>query len=134
MATALLSFIGFMAFFASSASSMDMRIAHAETKASESPAASYPSLFEHGLASWYESGRRTASGEIFKPDYLTAAHRSLPFGTRVKVLNPPTGRSVVVRINDRGPFVPGRLLDLSRGAARELGVKGVTPVSVHGLE
>ena len=76
-----------------------------------------------GVASVYstESGGGTASGQKLNPHALTAAHRSLPFGTKVKVTNQKNGRSVVVRINDRGPFVKGRFLDLSRGAAKQLG-------------
>ena len=70
-----------------------------------------------GMASYYKSGKRTANGERFNPNGLTAAHRSLPFGTRVQVTNMKTGRSVVVRINDRGPFVGRRVIDLSYGAA-----------------
>ena len=72
-------------------------------------------------ASWYALHSRTASGERMNPSAMTAAHRSLPFGTKVKVTNQNNGRSVVVRINDRGPFVKGRFLDLSRGAAKQLG-------------
>ena len=74
-----------------------------------------------GRASWYALHSRTASGERMNPSALTAAHRTLPFGTRLKVTNKNNGRSVVVRINDRGPFIKGRMLDLSRGAASELG-------------
>lgn len=70
------------------------------------------------------AGRRTASGERFNPSALTAAHRSLPFGTRLRVTNPQNGRSVIVRINDRGPFVRGRGLDVSLGAAQVLGFVG----------
>lgn len=83
-----------------------------------------------GNASWYASGSRTASGEHFNPNGLTAAHRSLPFGTRVRVTNNATGRSVVVRINDRGPFVGGRQIDLARGAARAIGMGGTSYVSM----
>ena len=72
-------------------------------------------------ASWYQCCHTTANGERFNPDGLTAAHKTLPFGTRVKVTNLANNRSVTVRINDRGPFVGGRGLDLSRGAAREIG-------------
>jgi len=72
-------------------------------------------------ATYYDSGRRTASGEAFRPDGVTAAHKTLPFGTRLTVHAPDTGRSVTVRINDRGPFVRGYALDLSRGAMRQLG-------------
>ena len=74
-----------------------------------------------GRASWYALHSRTANGERMNPSAMTAAHRSLPFGTKVKVTNQNNGRSVVVRINDRGPFVKGRFLDLSRGAAKQLG-------------
>lgn len=79
---------------------------------------------ERGLASIYAddlSGHRTADGERYRPSELTAAHRTLPFGTRVLVRAMATGRSVVVRINDRGPFRRGRIIDLSAAAARRLG-------------
>jgi len=75
-----------------------------------------------GRASWYQCCKRTANGERFLPDGLTAAHRSLPFGTTLLVENLHNGKSVVVRINDRGPFAKGRILDLSRGAARKIGL------------
>lgn len=81
-------------------------------------------------ASYYQSGYRTASGERFNPNGFTAAHRSLPFGTRLQVTNPRTGRSVVVRINDRGPFVRGRSLDLARGAAFAIGMRGTGAVRI----
>jgi len=81
-------------------------------------------------ASWYGSGHRTANGERFVPGGLTAAHRTLPFGTRVRVTNAKTGRSVVVRINDRGPFVHGRSIDLSKGAARAIGMGGTARVAM----
>jgi rare lipoprotein A len=74
-----------------------------------------------GKASWYALYSRTASGERMNPSALTAAHRSLPFGTKLRVTNQRNGKSVVVRINDRGPFVRGRVLDLSKGAAQRLG-------------
>ena len=77
------------------------------------------------IASYYGkelAGRRTASGERFNPSAMTAAHRTLRFGTRVRVTNSRNGRSVVVRINDRGPFVKGRSIDLSSGAARAIGM------------
>ena len=78
-----------------------------------------------GQASWYgaESGNRTASGERFNPAAMTAAHRTLPFGTMVKVTNLKTGKAVVVRINDRGPFRSRRIVDLSAGAAEIIGLK-----------
>lgn len=81
-------------------------------------------------ASYYCSGRRTADGERFNPNGFTAAHRTLPFGTRLQVTNPRNGRSVVVRINDRGPFVRGRSLDLARGAAFAIGMRGTGPVKI----
>jgi rare lipoprotein A len=87
-------------------------------------------LFEgSGIASVY-SGRLTASGEPMRPDTMTAAHRTLPFGTQVTVLNRRNGRSVVVRINDRGPFVRGRVIDLSPAAAHELGIVGLASVTL----
>ncbi|MBN2170148.1 MAG: septal ring lytic transglycosylase RlpA family protein [Candidatus Krumholzibacteriota bacterium] len=91
-----------------------------------------------GIASYYAHkyhGRRTASGEIFDMHALTAAHRSLPFGTRVRVTNLANGRSLVLRINDRGPFVRGRIIDVSLRAARDLGffVQGTTRVRLEVL-
>jgi peptidoglycan lytic transglycosylase len=77
-----------------------------------------------GRASWYALTSRTASGERMNPSAMTAAHRSLPFGTKVKVTNKNNGKAVVVRINDRGPFVRGRVIDVSKAAARELGFVG----------
>ena len=81
---------------------------------------------QRGVASWYGPGfhgRLTANGERFDMNELTAAHKTLPFGTRVLVHNPRTGKEVVVRINDRGPFIKGRMLDLSKAAATALGFK-----------
>jgi rare lipoprotein A len=91
-----------------------------------------------GYASWYGPGfhgNRSASGEIYNQNAMTAAHRSLPFGTYVQVTNMDNGRSVVVRINDRGPFVGGRVIDLSAAAARALGVinTGIAPVRLDVL-
>ena len=88
-----------------------------------------------GKASWYGAfhhGRRTASGEIFDMRALTAAHRSLPLGTRLRVTNLANGRAVDVRVNDRGPFVRGRIIDVSRGVAVALGAvaTGVFPVEL----
>lgn len=74
-----------------------------------------------GRASWYALHSKTASGERMNPSAMTAAHRSLPFGTKVKVTNKRNGKSVVVRINDRGPFIKGRVIDVSKGAAQKLG-------------
>jgi rare lipoprotein A len=91
---------------------------------------------ETGVASYYGDrfrGRATASGEKYDPDKLTAAHLSHPFGTRVQVTNLKNGRSVVVRINDRGPFTPGRIIDLSTRAAKEIGLlaDGIAKVRVQ---
>jgi rare lipoprotein A len=82
---------------------------------------------QQGIASWYgaESGRRTANGERFPTREATAAHKTMPFGTRIRVTDMATGRSVVVRINDRGPYVRGRIIDLSPAAARALGGHGI---------
>src|SRR5262245_32315012 len=77
-----------------------------------------------GVASVYWQSQSVAAGERFKPDEMTAAHRILPFGARVQVTRLGTRRSAVVRINDRGPFVRGRIIDLSRGAGRALGISG----------
>jgi rare lipoprotein A len=82
-----------------------------------------------GLASVYRGGR-TASGEVTRASSLTAAHRTLPFGTLVRVTNQRTGRYVIVRINDRGPFVRGRIIDLVPAAARAIGCSGLTHVRV----
>ena len=84
---------------------------------------------QSGIASVYGYGR-TASGERVSPGALTAAHRTLPFGTMVRVTNRNSGRSVVVRINDRGPFVHGRIIDLTPAAARALGFSGLANVEV----
>lgn len=86
-----------------------------------------------GLASYYASGQLTANGEKFDKGAMTAAHKTLPFGTRVRVTRVDTGSSIVVRINDRGPFKPGRVIDLSEGAAKILGITsiGLSPVSVE---
>ncbi|MBZ8134926.1 septal ring lytic transglycosylase RlpA family protein [Afifella sp. IM 167] len=77
-----------------------------------------------GHASWYALTSRTASGERCNPNAMTAAHRSLPFGTKVRVTNLHNGRAAVVRINDRGPFVRGRIIDVTRAAAQKLGFRG----------
>jgi rare lipoprotein A len=91
-----------------------------------------------GMASWYGydwAGRKTANGERFNPEAMTAAHRTLPMGTRVRVTNTHNGRSVVVRINDRGPYIGGRVIDLSVGAAKILGMvsSGVAAVRIEVL-
>jgi rare lipoprotein A len=94
---------------------------------------------EVGLASFYASelqGRRTASGSRYDPHALTCAHPTAPFGTRLRVTDLETGRSVVVTVNDRGPYAPGRVIDLSLAAARQLGMvrRGLAQVRVDRLE
>ncbi len=89
-----------------------------------------------GSASWYAlDGRKTANGERMNSQAMTAAHRRLPFGTRIRVTNLRNGKSVIVRINDRGPFAKGRILDLSKAAARRLGFigRGHTKVKISVL-
>src|SRR3954464_9704365 len=101
--------------------------------ASSMPSEAQAAGVQRGNASWYGPGfhgRRTASGETFNQNALTAAHKSLPFGTRVRVVNQQTGGSVVVRINDRGPFVRGRIIDLSKASAQALGISGAAPVKL----
>ena len=88
---------------------------------------------QRGKASWYgkfHHGHRTASGEIFNSNALTAAHRTLRFGSRVRVKHETTRREVTVRINDRGPFKSGRIIDLSRAAAKAIGLIGVASVTL----
>lgn len=92
-------------------------------------------ITENGKASYYADkfeGRKTASGETFRQNGLTAAHRTLPFGTKVKVINVSNGKSVTVRVNDRGPFSQGRVIDLSKKAAKRIGMisTGVAVVEI----
>ncbi len=96
-------------------------------------------FFQSGVASFYGekwNGRRTANGEIFNTYELTAAHKTLPFGTKVKVTNESNGKSVIVRINDRGPFVKGRIIDLSTAAFSTIGdvESGITKVKLEILK
>lgn len=84
-----------------------------------------------GIASVYSEGARTANGERFNPRALTAAHRTLPFGAMVLVTNLGNGRSVTVRINDRGPFIRGRIIDLTPTAARAIGMDGLARVRIE---
>lgn len=87
-----------------------------------------------GHASYYGdefAGQQTANGETFNPSALTAAHKTLPFGSKVKVTNTANGKSVVVRVNDRGPYVAGRLIDLSHGAAKKIGMVGSGTANVR---
>jgi rare lipoprotein A len=93
-------------------------------------ASNNPASAQCGKASWYALTSKTASGERMNPSAMTAAHRSLPFGTKVRVTNSRNGKSVVVRINDRGPFIRGRIIDLSKAAAGHLGFIGAGHTSV----
>jgi rare lipoprotein A len=91
---------------------------------------------ESGIASWYGprfQGKLTANGERFNTHELTAAHKTLPFGTRVRVKSQVNGKEVIVRINDRGPFIPGRIIDLSHAAAQAIGLVGVKKVEIERL-
>ena len=91
---------------------------------------------QSGAASWYGPGfhgKKTANGERFNTHDLTAAHKTLPFGTKVRVTNEQTGKSVVVRINDRGPYAHGRVIDLSKAAAEAVGISGVGQVTLASL-
>jgi len=118
------------AVLASGCAASTGRVAHAasDARVAESPGRDPEGArVQTGMASFYggeHAGARTASGERFDPKALTAAHRTLPFGTRVRVTNLANGRSVVVRINDRGPFRKTRVLDVSRAAAAELRMIG----------
>ena len=96
----------------------------------------YKSYQAQGMASWYGPGfhgRKTANGERFNRYGLTAAHKTLPLGTKVKVTNKDTKQSIIVRINDRGPYVSGRLIDLSEGAAKSIGLKGIGQVKLASI-
>jgi rare lipoprotein A len=93
-------------------------------------------IVQTGIASWYGHpfhGRRTASGEIYDMHAMTAAHKTMPLPSYARVRNPANGREVIVRINDRGPFKPGRIIDLSQAAAKRLHITGTAPVEVTRL-
>lgn len=99
------------------------------------PMASAAGYRAEGIASWYgsESGNKTAMGTRFNPQGLTAAHKTLPLPTKVKVTNLRNGRSVTVIVNDRGPFKKNRLIDLSHGAAKQIGLQGLTEVRIESI-
>jgi rare lipoprotein A len=99
---------------------MDVSKKHTPFASNKTPAET--EIASHGIASFYKTGTLTASGERFNTNDLTAAHRTLPFGTRLRVTNIGTGQSVTVRVNDRGPFIPGRIVDVSYSAASTLGM------------
>lgn len=107
------------------------RISGAVLFAAVSFAGCQQAFAECGIASTYSSGSRTANGEHYNHMGVSAAHKSLPFGTRVVVRNQRTGRAITVRINDRGPFVAGRIIDLSTGAKNALGMDGLAPVCLE---
>jgi rare lipoprotein A len=113
---------------------IDRRVASVTTHAPFAPHknAADTKIASQGLASFYSEGARTANGEKFDARELTAAHPTLPFGTKLRVTNVSTGRSVTVRVNDRGPYVPGRIVDVSYSAADALGMvgKGVAKVKL----
>lgn len=90
----------------------------------------YAASKQCGSASWYALRSRTASGQMMNPNAMTAAHRTLPFGTKVRVVNQRNGRELVLTINDRGPFIKGRIIDVSRAAAVKLGFKNAGHVKV----
>lgn len=127
-------------FPADSVPSLDERFLHKPQTAPMAPGQLIAAAgTQVGQASWYGPGfygGRTANGEVFRPGTYTAAHRWLPFGTRVRVTNLNNGRSAVVRINDRGPFTGGRIIDLAQGAASALGVtsSGVAQVRLEVLD
>ena len=117
---------------------MEHEAAQSETAISDASVQTMPgTLLQNGLASWYGGkrwqGRRTASGERFDRQALTAAHKTLPMGSRVRVVNLSNGREVIVRINDRGPFTPKFIIDLSEAAAERLGMRhaGRAQVALH---
>lgn len=124
---------------AGTATTSGTRLARQVATAAEAATFGPAATLLHGTASYYAAkfeGRTTASGERYRGSAMTAAHRTLPFGTRVRVTNPHNGRSVVLRINDRGPFHPRRVIDVSRSAAIELGIlrRGRAPVEIEVID
>ncbi|WP_426434119.1 septal ring lytic transglycosylase RlpA family protein [Bradyrhizobium genosp. P] len=111
-------------------------VAHRHTPSASRRNAGDTKIASRGLASFYSEGQQTASGEKFDGHELTAAHPTLPFGTKLRVTDVKTGRSVTVRVNDRGPYVPGRIVDVSYSAAQSLGMvgKGVANVRLDVVE
>ena len=113
---------------------MKIRIAAALAGATVSLCLFTSAQAQTGIASVYAyKGEKTANGEFASPHSLTAAHKTLPLGTRVRVTNKKNGKTVVVRINDRGPYVAGRIIDLTPAGARALGMDGLAPVEVKPL-
>lgn len=123
-------------FFAPAVLTIGLLYSPAQASPFQYQGATAPTSGQVGKASWYGPGfhgRRTANGEVFNKNALTAAHRTLPFGTRVRVTHRATGRSVIVRINDRGPFIHGRVIDLSKASAQAIGIAGVADVALSVL-
>jgi rare lipoprotein A len=118
-------------FWASASQAQDRLTTALLSDPVETSTASLDKAYQHGLAAWYRVGKTTAKCDLSNPSGLSAAHRTLAFGTRVKVVHVKTGRSVVVRINDRGPFTRRHVIDLSREAARALDISGVAPVELY---
>jgi rare lipoprotein A len=106
----------------SSAMTRRVMVAKKHTPFKPEKNAAEPQVASNGVASFYTEGTKTANGEKFDTNELTAAHRTLPFGTRLRVTNVATGKTVTVRVNDRGPFIPGRVVDVSYAAAETLGM------------
>ena len=128
--------LGFAAALCVTAPAGGERVRVEARASSTAPAAHEPEWTQKGRVSWYGPGfhgRRTANGEVFDTNELTMAHRTLPFGTEVRVTNLANGRSVVLRVNDRGPYVRGRIADLSHAAATRLGFvdDGVTRARIE---
>jgi rare lipoprotein A len=127
----------FLSACAQSALVQNAELTKSEAQAAPTPVAkAQPSRSaSYGIASYYSYGGRTANGERYDPRQLTAAHRTLPFGTKLQVTNLDSGRSVVVRVNDRGPFIRGRVVDVSHAAAKQLDLlrSGVAKVKVEEL-
>jgi rare lipoprotein A len=111
-------------------------VAPAPEPRNPAPAPAASAAVQTGIASWYGKpfhGRRTANGEVFNMHAMTAAHRTMPLPSYARVRNPANGREIVVRVNDRGPYKPGRIIDLSYAAAKRLGIDGIAPVQVERL-
>lgn len=111
-------------------------VVYFSSKTIEKPVSDAIGFKEVGFASYYSDefiGKRTASGEYYNPQEFTAAHRTLPFGTKIRVTNLENGKQAVVRVNDRGPFIDGRIIDLSKSAAKLLGFleKGIVKVQIE---
>jgi rare lipoprotein A len=121
-------------FCAATMAAFSPGMAAESTSASIAPLAKAKAFTQEGVASYYTHRGRNASGGRSDPNTLTAAHRHLPFGSRVLVTHLKTGKQVTVTVNDRGPFRKGRVIDLSRAAAKQLGIQGVARVRIVALD